>query len=87
MSYVPVPVIVPPQEVSSRARNLSYKLLEAIEEAQRADSRLTPQEISMALQVAKQNSVASRGGAYLAAILAGTLLLGVLGVLYFALGG
>lgn len=78
MSYVPTPVIITPTQLSTRARNLGYQLQEVIDEAQRADSRLTAQEITMALDMAKQrHSVVSRG-ALIGMLVAGALLFAAL---------
>ncbi len=76
MSYVPI--IVPEPEVSSRARNLSYKLQEAIADARQADSQLTNQDIAAALQLAKSTHVTESRGRIIAAALIGFALVGFL---------
>ena len=78
MSYVPIPVIVPQPEMSSRARNLSYKLQEAIADARQADFQLTDQDIAAALQLAKSTHVTESRGPILAAFLIGLALCGFL---------
>jgi hypothetical protein len=84
MSYVPTTVIVPPQEITTCARNLSLKIQEVIKEAHQANPSMTPQEIATALQLATPKDLAKPRAALVGAVVGGLILLGLLMLAFFA---